>query len=220
AARLRIAMIDYAAGRTAIAYRALDDLMREQPDDEQPRLTRARWLIRDGDVAQADRYAREAVNARPESAPAQYTAGLTALAGRDPPGRGERLRAGAPDHPARGGRRAPAGARPSGTGRCGKSGRSVAARGETAARGPDRRRDGGAQSAGGRRSVPSARGAQLATHEGAAVRAAERRNGLGRARAPRPRVRTQRLLLRAAGRSTTRRGASRPGRSRNRGRSD
>ncbi|HMF93801.1 MAG TPA: tetratricopeptide repeat protein [Vicinamibacterales bacterium] len=80
AARLRIATIDYASGRTAVAYRAVDDLIRQLPDDEQPRLTRARWLIRDGDVALADRAAREIADAHPDSAPAQYTAGLAALA--------------------------------------------------------------------------------------------------------------------------------------------
>src|SRR5262249_47491010 len=80
AARLRLAAMDYAAGRKTEAYRTLDALIQDRPRDEQPRLTKARWLLADGDAAQAAREAGIVVKANGESAPAQYIAGVAAFA--------------------------------------------------------------------------------------------------------------------------------------------
>ena len=51
-ARLRMASIEYAAGRKAEAHRAVDALIRERPGYAAARATKARMLLSDGAPAQ------------------------------------------------------------------------------------------------------------------------------------------------------------------------
>jgi tetratricopeptide (TPR) repeat protein len=80
AARLRIAAIGYESGDKAGAYRLVDELIVEQPKQEEPKLAKARFLLRDRDATQAARYARDVLKGNSESVPAHYTVGLSALA--------------------------------------------------------------------------------------------------------------------------------------------
>ena len=64
-ARLRIASIEYGAGRKAEAHRHLDELIKERPRFAAARTAKARMLLTDGaPPAEAVAQAREAVKAR------------------------------------------------------------------------------------------------------------------------------------------------------------
>jgi tetratricopeptide (TPR) repeat protein len=80
-ARLRIASIEYGAGRKAEAHRLIDQLIKERPRFAAARTAKARMLLTDGaPPAEAVAQAREAVKADPYLAAAQYTLGLAAVA--------------------------------------------------------------------------------------------------------------------------------------------
>jgi tetratricopeptide (TPR) repeat protein len=83
AARLRIASLEYAAGRKAEAYGILADVLKGAPKYEEAHIAKARMLLIDGKVDEADAEAREAVRLAPGSPSAQYTAGLTAVGRQD-----------------------------------------------------------------------------------------------------------------------------------------
>ncbi len=83
AARLRIAGLEFAAGRKAEAHAILDEVIREKPRNEDARITKARMLLVDGRVDEAAAHAQEAAKIAGGSAAAQYTLGLTAMARND-----------------------------------------------------------------------------------------------------------------------------------------
>jgi tetratricopeptide (TPR) repeat protein len=83
-ARLRLASIDYAAGKTIEAHRVVDALIAEKPNYASARATKARMLLDDGaPPREALAQAREAVKADPYLPAAQYTLGLAAFAERN-----------------------------------------------------------------------------------------------------------------------------------------
>ena len=81
-ARLRIASIEYGAGRKPDAHRIVDALLAERPRYSAARTAKARMLLTDGDAAAALVQAREAVKSDPHLAAAHYALGLTAAANR------------------------------------------------------------------------------------------------------------------------------------------
>jgi tetratricopeptide (TPR) repeat protein len=83
AARLRLASLEYAAGRTAEAHGILDALVSEKPRDVEARVAKARTLLAEGHADAALTHAREAVKTDSGSAAAQYTLGLAVLAAGD-----------------------------------------------------------------------------------------------------------------------------------------
>lgn len=83
AARLRIAALEYGAGRQAEAHRILDDVIREKPKYEEARIAKARMLLIDGKADEAAAEAQAAVKLASGSVAAQYTLGLTAIARQD-----------------------------------------------------------------------------------------------------------------------------------------
>ena len=83
-ARLRMAALHDDAGRPAEAQRIVDELIKQQPQASDAHILKARLLLREnGDLGEAQRHAQAAVQADANSAAAQYTAGLVALARRD-----------------------------------------------------------------------------------------------------------------------------------------
>lgn len=83
-ARLRIAAIEYAAGRKVEAHRIVDELIAERSRYVEARTAKARMLLADGGSNdEALTHAREAVKADATSVAAHYTLGLAALRGRD-----------------------------------------------------------------------------------------------------------------------------------------
>ena len=83
-ARLRIASIEYAAGRKVEAHRIVDELIAERPRYAAARTAKARMLLSDGAPAsEAIAQAREAVKADPYLPAAHYTLGLAAFANRN-----------------------------------------------------------------------------------------------------------------------------------------
>ncbi|HMF61824.1 MAG TPA: tetratricopeptide repeat protein, partial [Vicinamibacterales bacterium] len=80
AARLRIANLDYIAGRKADAHKIVDAIITEKPKNVDARLAKARMLLNDGKAEEAAVHAREAVKLEPDSPAGQYTLGLTAMA--------------------------------------------------------------------------------------------------------------------------------------------
>ena len=83
-ARLRIASIEYGAGRKAEAHRIVDELIAERPRYAEARTAKARMLLSDGAPAsEAVAQAREAVKADPNLPAAHYTLGLAAFADRN-----------------------------------------------------------------------------------------------------------------------------------------
>ncbi|HVL66392.1 MAG TPA: tetratricopeptide repeat protein [Vicinamibacterales bacterium] len=84
AAKLRLAVLDHAAGRRAEAHAALDGLLEDHPRDVEARIAKARLLLLDDDAAdEAEKHARAAVEANRELPSAHYTLGLAALETRD-----------------------------------------------------------------------------------------------------------------------------------------
>jgi putative PEP-CTERM system TPR-repeat lipoprotein len=83
AARLRIAALDYVAGRKADAHKIVDDVIREKPNYEEARIAKARLLLIDGKADEAAAEAEAAVKLAPNSVAAQYTLGLTAVGRQD-----------------------------------------------------------------------------------------------------------------------------------------
>ena len=82
-ARLRIASLEYAAGRKAEAHKVLDQLLAERPRFAEARTAKARMLLNEsGRTAEAVTQAREAVKADPDLPVAQYTLGVAAFAAR------------------------------------------------------------------------------------------------------------------------------------------
>ena len=82
-ARLRIASIEYGAGRKPEAHRIIDELLQERPRFAEARTAKARMLLSDrAPAAAALAQAREAVKADPYLAAAQFTLGLAAMADR------------------------------------------------------------------------------------------------------------------------------------------
>ncbi len=80
-ARLRLASIEYAAGRKAEAHRIVDGLISERPRFAAARTAKARMLLSDGAPAsEAVAQAREAVKGDRYLAAAHYTLGLAAFA--------------------------------------------------------------------------------------------------------------------------------------------
>lgn len=84
AARLRLAAIDYRDGRKAEAYRVIDAILAEKPSYADARIAKARMLLVDGgDLAEAEKHAREAIAADRGLPSAHYTLGLVALQRRE-----------------------------------------------------------------------------------------------------------------------------------------
>ena len=82
-ARLRLASIDYAAGKTVEAHRAVDALIAERPNYASARAMKAKMLLQDdAPPREALAQAREAVKADPYLPTGQYTLGLAAFAER------------------------------------------------------------------------------------------------------------------------------------------
>ena len=83
-ARLRIASIEYRAGRKVEAHRIVDELISERPRFAAARTAKARMLLSDGAPAsEAVAQAREAVKGDPYLPAAHYTLGLAAFADRN-----------------------------------------------------------------------------------------------------------------------------------------
>ena len=82
AARLRIAALQYAAGKKAEAHDIVDGVITEKPKNVEARLAKARMLLGDGKADDAATQAREAVKIEPGSQAGHYTLGL-ASASRD-----------------------------------------------------------------------------------------------------------------------------------------
>jgi tetratricopeptide (TPR) repeat protein len=84
AARLRLASIDYAAGRKEEAYASVDGLLGAKPSYAEAHIAKARMLLLDGgDLQAAETHARQALAAASTLPSAHYTAGLVALERRD-----------------------------------------------------------------------------------------------------------------------------------------
>jgi tetratricopeptide (TPR) repeat protein len=80
AARLRLAAIDYAAGRKAQAHASVDALLKEQPEYADAQVAKARMLLADnGDAQEAEKHARQALAADRSLPSAHYALGLIAL---------------------------------------------------------------------------------------------------------------------------------------------
>jgi tetratricopeptide (TPR) repeat protein len=83
-ARLRIASIEYAAGKKVEAHRIVDELIAERSRYAAARTAKARMLLNDGaPPSEAVAQAREAVKADPYLPAAHYTLGLAAFADRN-----------------------------------------------------------------------------------------------------------------------------------------
>ena len=83
-ARLRIASIEYGAGKKAEAHHIVDELITERPRYAGARMAKARMLLNDGaPPSEAVTHAREAVKAEPYLPAAHYTLGLAAFADRN-----------------------------------------------------------------------------------------------------------------------------------------
>ena len=80
AAQLRLASLEYAAGRTANAHRIVDEILTEHPRDVAARNARARMLLKGGAVKEAAAEARTAIKFDAGSTDAHYTLGLAAVA--------------------------------------------------------------------------------------------------------------------------------------------
>ena len=83
AAKLRVAALEYSAGRKAEALKIVDEVIHEKPKYEEARIAKARMLLIDGKTDQASAEAQEAVKINAGSPAAQYTLGLTAVARRE-----------------------------------------------------------------------------------------------------------------------------------------
>lgn len=84
AARLRLAAIDYSAGRKAEAHARVDRILEEKPKYAEARVAKARMLlVEGGSLDEAEVQAREAVAADQLLPAAHYVAGLVALERRD-----------------------------------------------------------------------------------------------------------------------------------------
>jgi len=85
AARLRMAAIDYNAGRRAEANKAVDAVLAEPDAPPDAHIAKARMLLLDdGNVVDAERHARQAIAADRSLPAAHYTLGLVALRKQDP----------------------------------------------------------------------------------------------------------------------------------------
>jgi tetratricopeptide (TPR) repeat protein len=85
AASLRIASLEYAAGRQHQAYAIVDRLIHDNPRYEEAHVAKARMLLIDQKPDEAAKEAQEAVKLAAGSVAAQYTLGLTAIARNDRP---------------------------------------------------------------------------------------------------------------------------------------
>ena len=83
AASLRIASLEYSAGRRKEAYAIVDRVIHDNPKYEEARVTKARMLLIDQKTDEAAKEAQEAVKLAAGSIAAQYTLGLTAIAQND-----------------------------------------------------------------------------------------------------------------------------------------
>ena len=83
AAGLRIAALEYDAGRKPEAYAIVDRILHDSPKYEEARVAKARMLLMDKKPDAAAKEAQEAVKFAAGSIAAQYTLGLTALAQND-----------------------------------------------------------------------------------------------------------------------------------------
>ncbi|MDQ3213946.1 MAG: tetratricopeptide repeat protein, partial [Acidobacteriota bacterium] len=79
AARLRIAALEYAAGKKAEAHDIVDGIVTEKPKNVDARLAKARMLLSDGKADDAAAQAREAVKLEPDSQTGHYTLGLASV---------------------------------------------------------------------------------------------------------------------------------------------
>jgi len=86
AASLRIAALEYDAGRKPEAYAIVDRVIHDSPKYDDARVTKARMLLMDKKLDEAAKEAQEAVKLAAGSIAAQYTLGLTALARQDATG--------------------------------------------------------------------------------------------------------------------------------------
>lgn len=82
-AGLRIAALEYDAGRKPEAYAIIDRILHDNPKYEEARVAKARMLLMDKKPDAAAKEAQEAVKFAAGSISAQYTLGLTALAQND-----------------------------------------------------------------------------------------------------------------------------------------
>jgi tetratricopeptide (TPR) repeat protein len=80
AARLRLATLEYSAGRKPAAHRIVDEILAEHPRSVEARNAKARMLLDDGSVEEAAEAARTAITFDAGSVAAHYTLGLTAIA--------------------------------------------------------------------------------------------------------------------------------------------
>jgi len=80
AARLQRAIVQFAAGSKADAYRAVDAVITEKPHRIDARLTKTRMLLADGKLEAADTEAAATLTENSGSAEAQFVAGLVASA--------------------------------------------------------------------------------------------------------------------------------------------
>ena len=80
AARLRLATLEYSAGRKPEAHRIIDEILAEHPRNVEARNAKARMLLDEGSVQEAAEAARTAITFDAGSVAAHYTLGLTAIA--------------------------------------------------------------------------------------------------------------------------------------------
>ena len=80
AARLRLATLEYSAGRKPEAHRIIDEILAEYPRSVEARNAKARMLLEEGSVQEAAEAARIAITFDAGSVAAHYTLGLTAIA--------------------------------------------------------------------------------------------------------------------------------------------
>src|SRR4029453_8307072 len=80
--RLRIASLEYTAGRRAEAQRIIDRVLSQRPRDVEAKVAKARMLRDAGKIQAAATEAREATTIDGNSEHAHYVLALTALAAR------------------------------------------------------------------------------------------------------------------------------------------
>ena len=83
AVNMRLAALDYAAGKKDEAHRRLDGAIERGGGAVQPRIMKARWLLAEGRAADSLALAEAVVKAHPESPAAQFLAGQARAANAD-----------------------------------------------------------------------------------------------------------------------------------------
>ena len=80
AANVRLARIDYDAGRKDVAHKRVDDVLTRVPNSDDALVVKGQWLVTEQKYAEARRVAEAAVKATPTSASAQFLLGRAMLA--------------------------------------------------------------------------------------------------------------------------------------------